>query len=453
VAFRSTATDLVPGIVDDNGADDVFVRDLGGGTTSLVTVGADGHAASGFAVEAFTPDGSALLLMSHADLAGDGVAAPGENAFLRNLATGETTLVTPRPGGELAILDDLALSPDGTKVAFGTYSADFGPTDTNQTFDVYVRDLTAGITTLASANAAGTDAGNGGSFQPVFSPDSSLLAFRSFAGDLGPTDGHSTSDVYLRDLGTGTISLVSVNAAGTDSGAGNSGNSNSVAFDPSGTRIAFPSDAGDLGPTDRNFITDVYVRDLRFGITTLVSANFAGTGAGDAFSGIRSPVSFSPDGSRIVYESIAQDLDPRSSPGRQDVYLATPPALADLGITVAASPDPVAAGGDVTLTATATDHGRDAADDVRISVLLPEGTVFAAAGSDGTCADPTPEQPRVVVCDVGALASGGEATATVRATVTAPAGTALLGGAAASSPTFDPGGEPALAVVTIAVGG
>src|SRR5262249_48315451 len=154
------------------------------------------------------------------------------------------------------------------------------------------------------------------SFYPVFSPDSTKVAFASYADDLGPTDTHWTMDVYLRDLRTATTSLVSVNAAGTDSGSARSGDEGRVSFDPTGTRIAFASAAGALGPTDTNYITDVYVRDLRFGITTLVSANVAGTDAGDSFSGQRSPVSFSPDGTRVVYESYARTLDPRTSPGR-----------------------------------------------------------------------------------------------------------------------------------------
>src|SRR5262249_48161377 len=283
VAFASAASNLVPGVVDDNGGYDVFVRDLGTGTTSLESAGPDGQALGADSVVGFTPDSRALLLVSIRDLAGTGDDALGDNAFLRDLTDGGITVATPRPdaNGKFGRLDDVVLSPDGTKAVFVPLGSGFGPTDTNQSFDVYLRDLTAGTTTLVSADAARGDAADGPSFYPVFSPDSTKVAFASYADDLGPTDTHWTMDVYLRDLRTASASLVSVNAAGTDRGSARSGDEGRVSFDPTGTRIAFASDAGDLGPTDTNYITDVYVRDLRFGITTLVSANVAGTDAGD----------------------------------------------------------------------------------------------------------------------------------------------------------------------------
>jgi Tol biopolymer transport system component len=93
----------------------------------------------------------------------------------------------------------------------------------------------------------------------VFSPDGTKVAFVSAASDLGPTDTVSClnagsfvpcSDVYLRDLVAGTTTLVSVNGTGTNGGNGKSGSS--LAFSPDGTEIVFTSTASDLGPTDTN---------------------------------------------------------------------------------------------------------------------------------------------------------------------------------------------------------
>src|SRR5262245_24869523 len=144
----------------------------------------------------------------------------------------------------------LVFSPDGTKIAFEDVSGAFGPEDTNGSEDIYIRDLTTGTTSLVSANAGGTDSADGASVDPGFSPDGTSIAFESEADDLGPADTNAGWDVYIRDLTTGTTSLVSANAGGTGSA---DGVSLDAVFSPDGTRIAFISTASDFGPTDTNF--------------------------------------------------------------------------------------------------------------------------------------------------------------------------------------------------------
>lgn len=215
---------------------------------------------------------------------------------------------------------DPSLSPDGTKVAFTSY-VPLLPIDTNGASDVYLRDLRTGTFTLVSTNAAGTTSANGFSSDPVFSPDGTRIAFSSTAGDLGPTDTNGIEDVYVRPLhrgrpGVGRAQLVSVNAAGTDGG---DDYSSSPVFSPDGTQLAFTSDASNLGPRDANATTDVYLRHLRRHQTTLVSVNAAGTSSAPGSS---SDPSFSGDGRRIVFSSFANDLVAApDSNGRQDVFV------------------------------------------------------------------------------------------------------------------------------------
>jgi WD40-like Beta Propeller Repeat len=73
-----------------------------------------------------------------------------------------------------------AISPDGTKVAFETLANNLGSVDSNGGSDIYMRDLTTGTTTLVSTEAAGTASANGPSTSPTFSPDGS--SSRSPAG-------------------------------------------------------------------------------------------------------------------------------------------------------------------------------------------------------------------------------------------------------------------------------
>jgi Tol biopolymer transport system component len=240
------------------------------------------------------------------------------DVYVRDLTTGVTTLVSANAGGTNSGNNrswDPVLSPDGNKVAFTSWANDLGPTDPGGDWDsdIYVRDLTTGVTQLVTRNAAGTD-GQGGWF-PDFSPDSTKIAFSSAGAAFGPVDTNNTDDVYVRNLTTGAVSLVSTNAAGTDAAADYS---HYPDFSPDGTKIVFDSNAGNFGPADSNAAVDIYLRDLTTGVTTLVSANAAGTDTGDAAS--RRPA-FSPDGTRIVFESDASNLGALDTNGVQDLYV------------------------------------------------------------------------------------------------------------------------------------
>ena len=447
VAFTSIATDLGP--PDGNGYGDVYLRDLTAGQTTLVSADDTGAAVyqGGSGPVSFTPDGAGVVFV--------GSGPYGQIVQLRDLVSETTTLVSAAPDGSTGFGGSAApvLSPDGTKVAFESTVADFGPTDTNGEWDVYVRDLVAGTTSLVSTDAGGGDSANGRSLRPVFSPDSSSIAFTSFGSDFGPTDTHPTLDVYVRDLESGVIDLVSANPAGTDSASADSGAWNSVEFDPGGTHLAFISSADDLGPVDTNTMPDVYVRDLVHGITSLVSANGAGTDSGDSDSGYGSDVSFSPDGGRILFESRATDLtDGIGGEARGNVFIATAPDAADLGVALDVAPGEVASGEEVAFVASVSNEGPDPADDAVVVLVVPEGvTVDGVSGGSGTCEPPTPAWPNVVVCDLGGLPDGTTTEVTVTATVAAPGGTELTALVVADAATYDPGGTPSTDTAVVVV--
>ena len=113
VAFSSSADNLVPG--DTNKAQDVFVRDLQAGTTTLVSVSTDGvNPGNG---DSFSPvisaDGRYVLFHSKAsNLAAGSFGSGVENLFFRDLQTGTTYPLTS--GG----MDAAAMTPDGHCVAF-----------------------------------------------------------------------------------------------------------------------------------------------------------------------------------------------------------------------------------------------------------------------------------------------------------------------------------------------
>ena len=306
VAFESLATDLVPD--DANGDFDVFVRDLKTGTTTLVSANRAGTGSgNGFSfAPAISADGRFVAFESFAtDLVADDDANGDFDVFVRDLKTGTTTLISVnRAGGGSGngFSSAPAIIADGRLVAFESVAGDLVDNDTNGDIDVFVRDLKTDTTTLVSVNYAGTNSGNSQSRFPVFSADGRSVAFDSLAGDLVANDTNFNSDVFVRDLHTGTTTLVSVNSAGTDSGNNGSG---LAAVSANARFVAFVSSASDLAGNDTNFNSDVFVRDLKTGTTTLVSVNRAGTRSGNGFS---TAPAISTDGRLVAFFSEASDL-------------------------------------------------------------------------------------------------------------------------------------------------
>jgi hypothetical protein len=208
------------------------------------------------------------------------------------------------------------VSADGRFVAFYSWASDLVSNDTNNTIDVFVRDLQNRTTALVSLNRFGTDSGNHYSYDPVISADGRFVAFESYASNLVSNDVNIDYDVFVRDLQNGTTALVSVNRFGTDSGNGYSYVS-SISAD--GRFVAFESEARDLVSNDTTITIDVFVRDLQNGTTALVSANLAGTNGGNNVS--LSP-RVSADGSVVAFESRASDLVGNTDTGfRDDVFV------------------------------------------------------------------------------------------------------------------------------------
>jgi len=324
VAFDSNASDLVAN--DANPTGGAFVRDLKTGTTtkllSVNSAGTDYRYSESFnpvlsANGRFVAFGSLNFTVFHDE--GDDGAPFQEDLFVRNLKTGTTTLASVNSAGTATgngSSFNPVLSADGRFVAFYSKAGDLAEDDTNDAYDVFVRDLKTGTTTLASVNSAGMG-GNEGSFYPVLSADGRFVAFISNASNLVANDTNGKGDVFVRDLKTGTTTLVSINSTEMASG-----NDNSAFFGLSvsadGRFVAFKSNASDLVANDTNGKGDVFVRDLKTGTTKLLSVNSAGTATGNGPS--FNPV-LSANGRFVAFDSEASDLVANDTNGATDVFV------------------------------------------------------------------------------------------------------------------------------------
>ena len=317
VAFSSNATNLVAG--DSNGVADVFVRDFTTNTTTRASVASGGAQSNDTSYNpSLSADGTKVAFHSNASTLVTSDTNNASDIFVRDLTTNTTTRASVDSGGAQGNSGSFSpsLSADGTKVAFYSNANNLVAGDTNGVFDIFVRDLTTGTTTRASVGSNGTQ-GNDTSYVPSLSADGSKVAFQSFARNLVAGDANGQQDVFVRNLSTGNTAIVSV----ATSPAGAQGNDNSsstqFSFSADGTEVAFESDATNLVAGDTNNASDIFVRDLTTGTTTLVSVNSNGA---QGNSGSFAP-SLSADGTKVAFYSSASTLVAGDTNGARDVFV------------------------------------------------------------------------------------------------------------------------------------
>jgi len=328
-------------------------------------------------------------------LPGGGIDSPGQ-VYRRDVLTSAIELVSRANGATGAagngFSDQPTISGDGTRVAFRT-SSQFDPAHPAATNQAYVRDMTAGTTTLVSrADGAG---GTGGApsdadvSDPRISADGQHLAFVSGAANLGVPGG--VEHVWLRDIAGGRTTLID-RATGADGAAGNFD-----ADDPSPSRdgryVAFNTSASNLDPDDAaDRLFDVYVRDTVAGTTTLVSR---GNGSAGAHArGSSTEAAISADGAVVAFRTTDETLAPEGGAwGGTDQIVARTLATGANAL-VSRAPGPGAVANADAAHPTVSGDGAVIAFDSEATNLLPGlgGTsrpaVFARTMAGGAVAGP-----------------------------------------------------------------
>jgi hypothetical protein len=161
----------------------------------------------------------ALFESSAGNLAGSQATAVSSNrtqVFVRDMAGGETFLVSVSTNATAGDGDsfDSVMTPDGRFVAFSSRADNLVSNDTNRMTDVFVRDMQTGVTTLVSAGAHAS-----GSDSPVITPDGRYVAFLSTTSNLVSSISNIV-DVYVADLANSTNFCVSTNNGYHRFGAG-----------------------------------------------------------------------------------------------------------------------------------------------------------------------------------------------------------------------------------------
>jgi len=246
-----------------------------------------------------------------------------EDVFVRNLEA-DTTALASRASGVSSVKANGAstgasMSADGRYVAFDSAATNLHPDDGDAATDVFVRDMVSGTTILVSraAGVAGTK-GNGASRSPSISAGGRFVAFVSAATNLDPADGDAVESIYLRDLQNATTTLIS-RASGA-SGVSGDGLSVNPVISGDGRYVVFHSYASNIGAGDGDVARDVFVRDVQAATTVLVSraTGLAGTKGNGGGSFVPS---ISANGRFVVFISQSTNIDPDDTDVKDDVYV------------------------------------------------------------------------------------------------------------------------------------
>jgi Tol biopolymer transport system component len=177
----------------------------------------------GQGLAALTQDGQEVVLWSTTDLTGDEAGGGDKDVYVFDRPTQAFVHVSVGGSGAEADGDSqgASISRDGRYVLFTSAADNLVSGDTNGSWDAFVRDLQQGTTTRVTLDATGGQISGGiTAGVPVFlSGDGRHVAFTSDDGSVVPGDSNGMSDVFVRDLDAGTTSLVSVSPSGVQGDA------------------------------------------------------------------------------------------------------------------------------------------------------------------------------------------------------------------------------------------
>jgi hypothetical protein len=282
IVFDSNATDLVSGLNVTPNTSNIFLFDAGNNSIRCLSLAAPNTTGNGFSANPIiTPDGRFVVFAS---LASDLVANDTNNhidIFRADTTTGEIKMVSVNlagtgggnnNSGEFSNNAPYDISDNGRFIIFESNATDLANVaDTNNTLDVFLRDMAGNATRLISRSASGTSTGNNISLNGNISSDGNIITFDSGASDLiaAGIDNNNFTDVFRRDIQLGQTELVSVNAQQTGPGnkaAFTGSRKNTVSDD--GRFIIFDSGATDMlieNTPNPNNGRQFYIRDLSTG--------------------------------------------------------------------------------------------------------------------------------------------------------------------------------------------
>lgn len=298
-------------------------------TKSLVVLGllsafAQSHALEGYPVPLGRPAYSPGSVSAVCDASDDGryvvfvtntfihpLANGQPQVYLRDTVSQQTWMVSQHNGVASNFgSSDARCSADGHKIVFSSTSSNLGFIDPLGFQDIFVFDIMSKSMDLVSSTIV---MGNQNSSFPAISNNGRYVTFASYANNLVAGDVNGQRDIFKKDLLTGNVTLVSVNESGAQ-GNGECGYSD---ITDDGDKVVFGSAASNLVGFDTNGVYDVFMRTISTNKTAALSRKSTGI-IGNAIS--QHP-RITPDGDYACFESIADNLVTTDTNGAKDIFV------------------------------------------------------------------------------------------------------------------------------------
>lgn len=311
VVFSTSASNLVAS--DTNDIMDCYLYDRAEDSVELVSLGPNGeHGDYESREPVASSDGRYVAFTSYAHDFAENDDNGTYDVFLRDRYLNTTVTISVTPSGHVGNDQSHAedITSDGGQVLFESVAHNLTGVRTTG-YDVYVRDVAAGVTTLLSLEMDGTPAFN--ALDPRCSADGNVVCFSSGDALLVPDDTNGAEDIFVLDRVAGTTERVNLTTSG-----GQGGLCQFPTISADGRLVGFWCDGPDpLDPLDRNWVPDGYARDRLRGITFRVSVRDGGDQTD--ISGV--PAIVSGDGRSFVFGSPTDLAEEGDTNGYADVYV------------------------------------------------------------------------------------------------------------------------------------
>ncbi|MFE0249975.1 TolB family protein [Streptomyces sp. NPDC059010] len=267
VLFWSNARNLVHWDTPpaDAGAGDVYLHDRRTGTTKRISVAFDGGSAYAAGAD-MSANARYITFNAKAARMEEGARDLFGAVYVFDRGTGTTKRISnPDQPTNPALFQDV--SADGRYVLYTQ------PVPRSSNGVTWVHDRRTGTEERVNVKADGTPAARY-AMPATLSADGRTVAFQNWDEDLLPGGGPDASDLYVRDLRTDVTRRI-------DAGPDGESSPDRPVLSTDGRYLAYEATPrlpdGTLGPTN------VYLRDLRTGSTRLVSESVTGGPATDAY--------------------------------------------------------------------------------------------------------------------------------------------------------------------------
>ncbi len=312
--FPSRSANLVAN--DTNGAVDYFEFDRTNCQTRRITVGPNGEQGDGNSDAGdVSGNGQYFVFASKASTFVVGDTNNKYDIFVKNLQTGAVTRIAADPNNAIPTtyyIGDVSISNDGRYVTFDVLVPAGTPSGFVGTPILYDLQTSTRIQIALEGRSL------------YLSGDGQYIAFVSSQSNLVANDTNNVDDVFVYERATGNVSRVSVMTDGTQSFLQQY--YPSIAISGSGRFVSFTS-LSSMVANDSNGLSDVYMRDRQANQTTLVSLNTDGSQiVGGAFG-----TALSADGRYVFF--LAGSLTVRDRQTHQ-TYTITSPEPSNGGLEI-----------------------------------------------------------------------------------------------------------------------